>query len=176
MKKRNMLQLVLIIAFSLVFVLFTFLIVQEMLLNQKTTAEINNIRASIAEQQVLLQKMRLDEARADEMAEQLSTIQKMIPAQAGQNQFLLLVQQLSQDASLQLLNVSFGAQVIGEEFVVMPVDISLQGGFKGFLRLLSALMYGERLVRVDDIDLMDDAGKLSITIKASLFYQLSSKS
>lgn len=172
MKKKNTLQLALIIAFSLVFIFFAYLIIREGLLIGKQTAEINSIEVLIGEKQVLLQKMKDAETRSAELEAQIAVLQKMIPEEPGQNHFLVWVQQISSEASMKLSNVSFGELVIEEGYMEMPVNLSVQGSFKNLLKLLSNLMYSERLVRVDDIDLTDSGGSLSIEIKANLFCKL----
>lgn len=171
MKRKNTFQMLLIIVFSLIFLFVAYLIVQEGLLIGKQTAEISNIEMLIGEQQALLRKMKDAEARSAQLEAQLSELQKMIPEEPEQNRFLVQVQQISSDASLKLTNISFGEHIIEDGYVVMPVNLSMQGSFNSLMKLLSMLMYNERLVRVDDIDLSESNGSLNIEILANLFYR-----
>lgn len=175
MKKKNAFQLLLIITFLLVSAAFGYLIVKEALLIGKQTVEIDSIEALIEEQQVLLQRMKDAEARSEELEVHLATLQKMIPEDPEQNRFLIWIQQVSSDASLKLSDVSFSEHTIEEGYVEMPVQLSLQGNYKNMLKFLSNLMYGERLVRVDDIDLSESGGNLSVDIKINLFYKSTDK-
>ncbi len=175
MKKKNTLQLALIIVFSLVFIFFAYLIIREGLLIGRQTAEINSIEFLIGEKQAVLQKMKDAETRSAGLESQITILQKLIPEEPGQNHFLVWIHQISTEASLKLSNVSFGETVKKEGYAEMPVSLSVQGSFKSLLKFLSNLMYNERLVRVDDIDLTDSGGSLSIEIKANLFSKLPSE-
>ncbi len=175
MKKKNAFQLLLIIAFLLVSAAFGYLIVKEALLIGKQTVEIYGIEALIEEQQVLLQRMKDAEVLSEELEAHLITLQKLIPEEPEQNRFLIWIQQVSSDASLKLSDVTFSEHTIEDGYVVMPVQLSLQGNYKNVLKLLTSLMYGERLVRVDDIDLTNSEGSLSVDIKINLFYKSTDK-
>ena len=171
MKKKNSLQLLVIVAFVLVSAVFGYLIVKEGLLIRKQSAEIYHIEAMIAEQQVLLQKLQDAQARTSEYEAHLSELQKMIPQAPDQNQFLVWVHQVSSDASLKLADVSFETHTQEAGYSVMPVKLYLQGNYNNTLQFLSSLMYGERLVRVDDVDLSGMGDNLSIEMKVNLFYK-----
>ncbi|MBP7177187.1 MAG: type 4a pilus biogenesis protein PilO [Thermoclostridium sp.] len=171
MKKKNNLQVLLMIAFMLVTVVFGYLIVREGLLIRKQSAEIYRIEAIIEEQQVLLKKMRDAEARSSEYETKLLQLQKMIPDQPEQNQFVVWVQQASADASLKLTDISFNEHTVEEGYSVMPVQLSLYGNYVSTLKFLSDMLYGERLVRVDDVDLSGSGVGLNISMKINLFYK-----
>lgn len=174
MRKKNAFQMLLIIVFSLIFLVSAYLIVKEALFIGKQTAEINNIEALIGQQQALLKKMKDAEAQSAQLEAQLSVLRKMIPEEPEQNHFLVWVQQISSDASLKMTGISFGEHTEQEDgYVIMPFHLTMQGNFQGLLNFLSQLMNGERLVRVDDIDLSDSNGILSMNITANLFYRKS---
>lgn len=171
MKKKNAFQMLLIIVFSLICFIFAYLTVQEGLLISRQTAEISTIEAMIGQQQEVLRKMKDAEAKSAELEAQLMVLREMIPDGLEQNRFLVWIQQISSDASMKLTDVSFDEHVQEDGYMLMPLTLSMQGSYKGLLKLLSELMYNKRLVRVDDIDLTENNGILNIEIKANLFYR-----
>ena len=171
MKKKNAFQMLLIIVFSLICFIFAYLTVQEGLLISRQTAEISTIEAMIGQQQEVLRKMKDAEAKSAELEAQLMVLREMIPEGLEQNRFLVWIQQISSDASMKLTDVSFDEHVQEDGYMLMPLTLSMQGSYKGLLKLLSELMYNKRLVRVDDIDLTENNGILNIEIKAKLFYR-----
>jgi Tfp pilus assembly protein PilO len=174
MKKKKTLQLLLITVFLLVSAVFGYLIVKESLLIRRQTAEINSIEAIIEEQQVLLQKMKGTEVRSAEYEACLSKLQKFIPEEPEQNQFIVWVYEASESVSLNISDISFGEHTVEGGYSVMPVHLALQGSYNSMLEFLSSLMYGERLVRVDDVDLFGGE-RLSMNMRINLFYKNPSK-
>ena len=58
---------------------------------------------------------------------------------------------------------------INEKFVEMPLNITLHGTHKNFLNLLNNIVYGDRLFRIDSIQLRKDDDGLIINMKAKAF-------
>ena len=171
MKKKSTLQLLLITLFILVSAVFGYLIVKESLLLKRQNAEIKSIEAIIAEQQVLLQKMKGTELRSAEYEDFLLKLHKMIPDKPEQDKFIVWVYDASESASLKISDVSFGEHVTEEGYLSIPIQMTVNGGYNNILEFLSSLMYGERLVRVDDVDLQGGGESISMNMGINLFYK-----
>ncbi len=172
MKKKNAVHISLVVIFLVVIIAFGYLIIREGLSISRQTAEIINIKALIANQQTLLSNMREADKRSEQMEARLLELQNMIPDQPLHEQVLSVLQQCADDAAVKLESVTFGEHIPEDGYVRMPVRISFSGNFKGFLQLLSNLMYADRLVKIESVSLSGSNGWLGIELTAEAFYRI----
>jgi Tfp pilus assembly protein PilO len=64
----------------------------------------------------------------------------------------------------------FGKRLEEKELIWMPLEISYVGSYAEFMDLLSEIMYGNRLIRIDELELYVNEGLLEIDILANAFY------
>lgn len=171
MKKKNAVQISIIIVLLLLMVTFGYLIIREVLTINRLTAEINEIKALIANQHTLLTYMREADKRSEQMNAQLMELHNMIPDQPLQDQVLSLLQQCADDASVELESVAFDQYISENGYVRMPIRVGFSGNYKGFLQLLSNLMYEDRLVKIEKVTLAGANGDLGIDLIAEAFYR-----
>lgn len=171
MRKKNTIRLSIMMILMLVVAFFGYLIIRETLSVGRLNAEINSIKALIGNQQTLLAKMREADKGYERLEARLSELQRMIPERPMQDQVLAMLQQCADDASVKLDTAVFDEHAQEKGYVRMPVRLNFSGSYKGFLKLLSNLMYAERLVKINDVRLSGSNGTLSIELTAETFYK-----
>ena len=171
MRKKNQLQFIVIVLFILGIASFGYLIVKETLHTGVKTAEILNIKTILADRQALLKRMQHARERTPDMEAHLEELQLMIPGNPQQEQILTGLQRSAEEASLVFGSVQFGEHIREDGYAAIPMKLTFQGEYKSFLKLLNRLMHGERLYRIDEINLGSVDGSLSIEITASVFYK-----
>lgn len=169
----------------IVMVLVVLLIVIGLVMIYLQISKINDLRASIEDEELALAEARAVLARRLEYQanepyyrELARTLELMMPATPQEEEILRYFGFLSEEYDLDLQQISFAERVDNEEqgYIKMPLSISLEGRFKNLIAFLSHLYsLGERAIRVDSINITlsprpDSPANLRVTISAVAFH------
>lgn len=113
-------------------------------------------------------------ANAAEYEQRLAYAERMIPADAGEEEILRYFYRLSDEYDVKVLEIRFDSRLVGETFITMPLALNLEGSYSSLSRLLRRLRDGERVFRVDNIRISRTEGSgsdLRLTLTASAFYK-----
>lgn len=170
MIKRNAIQLFVIIICLLLIISIGYFIVKNLIYINDLNADILRIEKEIEQSSLLLNKMQEADKKADQMEAQINELSKMIPKDPKQEQILMDIHDTASSLSIPLENIQFGTLVKKDSFTEMPLDLSFKGNYNGLLKLLADLMYGERLIRIDEVRIDNQVDGLMIDLKAKYFY------
>ncbi len=138
-------------------------------------AEVEEEQLALDSAQDLLSRRLDHQERAGEYEKRLEYAESKIPPTAKEDELLNYIQRLARAHDLQAQNISFGAHQTDEDedYVTIPLDLTLQGEYSGLRQMLKDLHGGERAIRIDDLNISRAGGNgtsLQINISANTFY------
>jgi len=170
MKRSQTPQIVVVTFFIVCIVFFGYLIINEIAKINKMNREISLKYEEIAALRSSVNKLREMEKNAGDMEARLQAIREMLPEEPSEDGVLEYLQNLAKSAPAVLEQVRFEDRVPAGGFVEMPLSLTFNSSYKGFLNLMTGVMYGDRLFRVDEVRIENKTGNgLSIDVKASTF-------
>lgn len=172
MIKENNVRRVVIVVFVLLIAFFGYLVAKEAFRIGKLSSEISLIKQDIFSQQLNLKQLKELKKTEENLRQQYAAIKTLIPDTPLEEQIILRIQNSSVTHSALLASIRIGNQKKDGSLVEMPIEMSFNGTYKSFLSMLSGMIYGERLIRIDEVRLGQSDGNLTIDIKANTFYQI----
>ncbi|MFZ5591868.1 MAG: type 4a pilus biogenesis protein PilO [Bacillota bacterium] len=125
--------------------------------------------------QVKWQSMAKVQRKVEEAGRQQQALERLLPREMGESSLLRHLQQLAEDAGLELLEVRFGRPVQRSGYMEAALETCWQGRYSGLFSLLRALQHsGQRAVRLDEIKLergRDDLPQLRAQLSGVVFYR-----
>lgn len=170
MSGNGKMRIAVILFFVFIIGVFGYLIVKESMHLKELSNQVRLTGRKISQQRTVLEQLRGLEINAENLRIQQETINMMIPEQPMEEDVLLHVQYYAEATSVPLTTIRFGERNVGTGLTEMPIDLSFRGTYKGFLNLLSNMMYGNRLLRIDEIEMDRAEDVLEINIHANAFY------
>ncbi len=165
--------LVIILAILVVILSFALIYIQHSALaNLKIEVENEELALSIA--QANLARLLNLRANAAEYEQRLAYAERLIPADAGEEDILRYFYRLSEEYDVSVLEIRFDNRSAGETFTTMPLALNLEGSYSNLSRLLRMLRDGDRAFRVNNIQISRTGGSgsdLRFSITASTFYK-----
>ena len=171
MNKGNKIHRVIIAVFVIFIVFIGYLVFAESIRMSRLSSEISLIKQDIEKRQETLNQLRKLNKATDNLTEQNSAIKALIPDSPIEEEIILHIQGVSAECSVQPVTIRFSNRKEAGSLTEMPLELSFSGTYRGFLNLLSGLMYGDRFIRIDEIRLGQNSGSLNIDLKANAFYQ-----
>jgi len=128
-----------------------------------------------ANEQKLAQLEQLDH-RKDELERVYDLLNRLIPMSADEDMLINRLDTLSRNAGLHLGSVEFGDRVVNAESNLneMPVSLAFKGSYLKFAEILPYIIKGERLLRVEEIEIERQDGTndvVNVKMKAKAFYR-----
>jgi len=172
MIKENNIRGVAIVVFVLLIVFSGFLVAKEAFRIGKLSSEIRLLKQDIFNQQSNLKQLKELKKTEENLRQQYAAIKTLIPDTPLEEQIILRIQNSSVTHSASLASIRFGNHKKDGSLVEIPMEMSSNGTYKSFLSMLSGMIYGERLIRIDEVRLGQSDDSLTIDIKANTFYQM----
>lgn len=171
MKKSQIPQIAVVTFFTICIVVLGYLILKEVGQISIMNREIVKKYEEIAVMRGTVNKLREMEKNAGEMEARMQAIREMIPEEPFENDVLEYLQNNAKSAPAVMELVRFEERVQGQGFVEMPISLTFNSSYKGFLNLMTGIMYGDRLFRTDEVRIENKAGDgLKVNVKTSTFY------
>jgi Tfp pilus assembly protein PilO len=170
MSRNNSIQVVLIVLFTILFVLSGYLAINEAIHIGALRAEIRTVQQEILQQKTLLAQLRKLKNNEGFLREQYNEISMLIPGQPFEERLIKKLHQSANNSGIPMIMIKFGKRLEEKELIWMPLEISYVGSYAEFMDLLSEIMYGNRLIRIDELELYVNEGLLEIDILANAFY------
>ena len=168
--KKN---LVIILAILVIVLSFVLVYIQNSTL-AKLKIEVENEEQALSMAQANLARLLDLRANAAEYEQRLAYAERMIPADAGEEEILRYFYRLSDEYDVKVLEIRFDSRSVGETFNTMPLVLNLEGSYSNLSRLLRRLRDGDRVFRVSNIQINRTGGSgsdLRFTLAASAFYK-----
>lgn len=105
-------------------------------------------------------------------------LKKKIPLQSSEYQIIDSMNMYAKENNINLTNIQFGDYVENGDLNQMPLNLSFEGKYSDFIKLLTTIENGERLIRIDGISLTKNEAsdqKIRADIGAFAFYKKSVK-
>lgn len=171
MIKVNVMQKVVLIVLILFVIFAGYFVIKEFLRISELSSEINLLRQEIASNNITVNQLKQLKKTTDSLAEQDAEIKKLIPAEPLEEQIVSFLQNSSGASSLVPVTIRFTGKKENGNLGEVPMELSFSGSYRGFMNLLSYMMYGDRLFRIDGVKLGENGGILTINLTANAFYQ-----
>jgi len=147
--------------------------------------QVNNLRelnSQIEEEELALEQARALLAqrigyrqKAPEYREFIRQFRVLIPEQPEEDSIFRYFGHLAVDYDLRLVNLNFGERDPNpdQNYISMPLAITMEGNYTSLIRFLNHLYSGQRAIRVDDVSISptgETPANISISITAYAFY------
>jgi Tfp pilus assembly protein PilO len=163
-------MVVLIVLFSIIFVLFVYLAIRQAAHINALSSEISAVQREISQRRTLIAQLKELKTNEQFLRKQHDEISTLIPKQPYEGMVLMNLQKSADDCGIPMVMIRFEKRSEEGELVSMPLDISFSGSYPEFKDLLSEIMYGSRLIRINELDLRVNDGMLEVDILANAFY------
>lgn len=103
---------------------------------------------------------------------QLERYQQLLPKDLNQNDLLLQLQTLCNEYGVTASLISFGEKTAAYNLNVLPMELTLQGGYEKVMPLLEELRFGQRLVSVNKLAITSrKANDLDVQASVAVYYR-----
>ncbi len=138
-------------------------------------AEIEQERSALAQSQAELARLEQLRDSAPFYRDRLDALQRLIPAEPGEDTLLRYIHSLADEFDLRVVEVRFGSrsEAAGNQPVTMPLGLTLEGSYPDLLEALHYLRNGQRALRMDNLRLskMGASAEVRATLSANAFYR-----
>jgi Tfp pilus assembly protein PilO len=159
-----------IVIFILVVAVFGYLLVNEIGNYKQKSNEIIQLEKKIAEQKGTIAMLKGIKNNIEKAEQQYDILCEMLPDEPFEDEIVFGIQGYAINASVKLNSINFLNRVDKNDITEMPMDLSFSGDYMGFLKLINSIMHGDRLIRIDGINIRQRIdGELIIDMKATAF-------
>ncbi|NLM09189.1 MAG: type 4a pilus biogenesis protein PilO [Clostridiaceae bacterium] len=162
-------RIVIVIVFLLCTAVLGYLIISEVSGIQKTKKTIEEMEHQLLSKRTILMRSREIKENIHSLEDRYKTISGLIPNSLSEESIVIEIQNYAADASVTMLSVTFDPGIKKGDLIEMPLNMSFKGTYKGFLSLLSNILYGERLIKIDSIHIKKENDGLFIDLTAKAF-------
>jgi len=130
-------------------------------------------RLMIDRNQIELQELLYIRDQADYIKKLAGGMERLLPSEPEEDLLMLNIDTICKDAGVELTKISFEQRVEHKDYIEMPLKMTFQGGYHGFISLLSQMQDGPRALRLDEVKVVQDdqyQDGLKTDITASAFY------
>lgn len=138
---------------------------------QALNKQIEERKQAILIKQRTLEQLRKIKENAGILEDTYNTINVMIPAVISTENIVAEMQNYANKASVTMLSVNFGQITQSTDLLEMTLNMSFSGSYNSFLNLLYYILHGERLVKVNGIQIENGSDGLTINITAMVYFQ-----
>jgi len=110
----------------------------------------------------------------DELRQSFDALNKLLPKQANEAGLIQHINRLAETDGLDVAMIDFGDRVVNNNLNEMPMSLSLKGSFPQLVSFMKNVANGERLIRIDQIDIRHEeatADGIIIDMEAVAFYR-----
>lgn len=141
---------------------------------KETIASIDQEEQAYKENTAKLNQLMLISKKEEEFKQAISTMNGLIPDQAEDYDIINKINNFSSILDTNFIQIEFADMVVNNNINVMPFSLSFKGQYLSLIQLISDISSGERLIRIDDIDISQNdsvANSINVEIKARAFYR-----
>ena len=162
---------ILLIASALTIVLLLVLSVFKISHIKETTSAIDNLNLVLRNNKERLKELEDLRDYLPELENAYKTLNDKIPVLPDKPKLVEQLNQYSEENDVALLEVDFGEESEKDSLNEIPLKLSFEGEYTSIVKLLENLDYGERLIRIDEIEI-DSSGSNIIwaDVSAVAFY------
>jgi Tfp pilus assembly protein PilO len=149
---------------------------------------INNLHKTKNQVKEATTKLQEDKANLEKLLEKLNKLEllrselesandiliKQIPDEPSEDLLIEYIQSLSIDNDNTFLEIEFREREEKDKVFIMPFIVDVKGNYSSLLGFLNSMANGERLIRIDKIEInksVENSGIINTTITASAFYK-----
>lgn len=168
-------QKLFVVLAAVLLVAITVLLHQQLLLWREARQVMEVEQSRLAAARAKWQSVAALQRRAEDAGRQQLALGRLLPEEMGESSLLRYLQQLAEDAGLELQEVRFGQPVQRDGYMETALETSWQGRYSGLFSLLCTLQHsGQRAVRLDEIKLergRADLPQLRAQLSGAVFYR-----
>lgn len=129
---------------------------------------------ALTAEQLQLSKLQELEREGPRFLQRLALFDNLIPKKSSEGEIELYLNELAYLSGLHQFNVRFNVVNNFNDYLELPLSISMEGSFHNILQFIQALRQGGRVFRVDSLEMYvvnSDSGRLIGNIQVSTFYR-----
>ncbi|NLL66714.1 MAG: type 4a pilus biogenesis protein PilO [Clostridiaceae bacterium] len=165
---------ILLIVSSLIVVLLVVLNIFTINNLHKTKNQVKEATTKLQEDKANLEKLNKLELLRSELESANDILIKQIPDEPSEDLLIEYIQSLSIDNDNTFLEIEFREREEKDKVFIMPFIVDVKGNYSSLLGFLNSMANGERLIRIDKIEInksVENSGIINTTITASAFYK-----
>lgn len=136
--------------------------------------QIENITAKLYEDKDTLEKLKQLDSLRPELESANRVLVKQIPDGPSEHELIEYIYNLSKNNKNKFIEIKFKERNGNEDIFEMPFSMTIEGKYESMLKLLNSIANGERLIRIDEIQIesVDNVkGLINTSITAKAFYK-----
>jgi len=164
---------ILLISSFVIIILLLVLSVFKIMHIRETSAEIDQYNITINQKEKILSELKALKDYQSELDNAYKVLNEQIPAISDEQRVIALLDQYSKENEVVLLNINFGEVKEKDSFNELSLGLSFSGEYSSILKMLENMKNGERLFRIDDIQLSrieNNSKNIKADISAAVFY------
>jgi len=158
---------VLLIASTATIILLLVLSVTKFSDIKKTISEIDEISATLRYNETRLKKLEAIKENQVELESAYDVLQKKIPDSPDKNKLIDQLNQYAKENYVVLSELDFEEEIEKDTFKELKLKIAFNGEYASLIKLLKTLDNGERLIRIDEIEI-SSTGDFSKILRADI--------
>lgn len=107
--------------------------------------------------------------RSEALAARRAALEKRLPERMGQGDFIALLEREAAHEKLTLASVVPGQAEAAAGVSRLPLDVEMDGDYFHLLAFLKAMEKSERFVRMENVEIQSDDGRLHVKMRLSIF-------
>jgi Tfp pilus assembly protein PilO len=123
---------------------------------QKTSDALNSSTIRLDEYNKRFSKLNKMVQEKEQLMASFELLSKKIPLQSFENHILNSIEESVKENKTELINLQFGDYKENQDLIQIPLTLTVKGKYSDLIRLFTELEDGERLVRIDGINLTKD--------------------
>ena len=164
----------LLILSGLVVILLILLIVFSVNRINTTNDQIETETAKLNEDKDTLEKLKQLDLLRPELESANRVLLKQIPDEPSEYDLIQYIYILSENNKNDFIEIEFKERQEKEDIIEMPFSMNINGKYGSMLKLLNGIANGERLIRIDEIQIesIDNVnGLIDTSVTANAFYK-----
>jgi len=140
---------------------------------KETSSEIDKIYVTIQQNKDRLSQLEALNSYQPELEDGYKKLIEQIPAIPDEQRVIALLDQYSKENNVVLLKFNFGEVTENDNLNELSLEVSFSGEYSSILKVLEKMENGERLFRINDIQLNgieNESKKIRADISAVVFY------
>ena len=158
---------ILLIASALTIVLLLVLSVFKISHIKETSSAIDNLNTVLHNNKDRLKNLELLRDYLPELENAYKTLNDKIPVSPDKPKLTDLLNKYANESNVTLIQIGFEEESEDDSLNEIPLNLSYEGEYTSIVKMLEKLDYGERLIRIDEIEIIS-MGSFSTNIKADI--------
>ncbi|MCX7773782.1 MAG: type 4a pilus biogenesis protein PilO [Clostridia bacterium] len=167
MNKKLSTNIILLVLSGLIVILLITLSILKFTHMKETNAAIESEYTYLDQNSSQLSRFKKLEKIKNQLESTINILEQQIPSNPDEYKIIDQIQQVSLDSVADFVQIQFSDRVQNNGINEMPFKLTFTGKYTSLIKLLNSLAEGERLIRIDDIQIAKGDNAMS-SIRADI--------